>query len=214
MSFPSTLDFGPHIGKVQVSINKGNAPLLETGHSLQKRSVYNWEEAWRMEETMTLSFSPLLPGTDNKHPYNKTITFNLHIYKSTGLKNCLWSSHHWHAALLPSPPATSDLTQPVYVGLMTLWEQQLLFVLREEVIQHDRPWIWQNPNLRPWIWEIQVLSVAVKQEWFKSFKCTKDKVGEEVQKWFCVLLGLLFWGIYYERRCLYEYIILHWVLIF
>lgn len=91
-----------------------------------------------MEEAMASRFSPLSPGTTNKHPYSKA-TFNLHSYKSTGLINCLLSSHHGHTSLFPFPPATSDLTQPVYVGLLTLSEQQLLFVHGEEVIQHDRP---------------------------------------------------------------------------
>lgn len=164
---------------------------------LPGKSIYMREEAWGREKAMASCLSALLPCTNNKSPYNKTAIFTLHMYKSTMLTNCLWSSHHWYTALLPSPSATNDLTQLVYVGLMSLWEQQLLLVHSEEVIQHDRPQTWQNLNLRPWIWRIQVLPEAIKQEWLKRFKYTKEKVGIKMKKWFSLLLGPLFW----EEMC-------------
>lgn len=198
--FLSTFDFGPRIGKLKMesaSLHKyGKFFFVRNMAFLPKKSIYTWEEAWGREKAMASCLSALLPCTNNKS-YNKTATFTLHMCKFTGLTSCLWSSHHWYTALLPSPPATNDLTQPVYVGLMSLWEQQLLLVHSEEVIQHDGPWIWQNLNLRPWIWGIQVLPEAIKQKWLKSYKCMKEKVRVKVNKWFSLLLGLLFW----EEMC-------------
>lgn len=124
-----------------------------------RKCIYKWE-AWEWKRQWH-HISPLFPGNDNKHPYSKA-TFKLHLYKSTGFINCLLSSHHRHTSLFLSPPATSNLTQLVYVGLLTLSEQQLLSVHGKEVIQHDRPQIWQNLSTRTWIWETHVLPKAIK----------------------------------------------------
>lgn len=195
---------------MQVFINTGNSSLLETWHSSQGNLFAHGKRPEEGKRQWYLS--ALLPCTNNKSPYNKTATFTLHMYKSTVLTNCLWSSHHWYTALLPSPSATNDLTQLVYVGLMSLWEQQLLLVHSEEVIQHDRPKIWQNLNLRPWIWRIQVLPEAIKQEWgVNSWGMTQELQIHKRRNWNRdEEMVFSTFGSTVLRDVLDEHIILHW----